>query len=250
MSVPRHTSPKPPLAIRSSSRYRPASGRALTGDMGERLPTRQPANHEICPLARFRPRRAARPAGLRLGCHGGAGRGTRPGPRARRGARIATAVRGSAPQAPATLREGSHERRAGPHPHADRLRRGRVLQQSGDLGDAFRRGAGRRAGAARGAVPVRGNRHRRRRRLRPDDRPAAAALLHLGPGLANGLANLHNARRAHTPLLAVVGDHATYHKQFDAPLESDIDAAGRLGVGLGPAAWPAAPTWPRTRPRR
>jgi acetolactate synthase I/II/III large subunit len=52
----------------------------------------------------------------------------------------------------------------------------------------------------------------------------AAALLHLGPGLANGIANLHNARRAHTPLLAVVGDHATYHKRFDAPLESDIDA--------------------------
>ena len=52
----------------------------------------------------------------------------------------------------------------------------------------------------------------------------AAALLHLGPGLANGLANLHNARRAATPLVAVIGDHATYHKRFDAPLESDIDA--------------------------
>ena len=52
----------------------------------------------------------------------------------------------------------------------------------------------------------------------------AAALLHLGPGLANGLANLHNARRARTPVLAVVGDHATYHKRLDAPLESDIDA--------------------------
>jgi acetolactate synthase-1/2/3 large subunit len=52
----------------------------------------------------------------------------------------------------------------------------------------------------------------------------AAALLHLGPGLANGLANLHNARRARTPLLAIVGDHATYHKRYDAPLESDIDA--------------------------
>jgi acetolactate synthase-1/2/3 large subunit len=52
----------------------------------------------------------------------------------------------------------------------------------------------------------------------------AAALLHLGPGLANGLANLHNARRAGTPLLAVVGDHATYHKRYDAPLESDIEA--------------------------
>src|SRR6266550_5360376 len=52
----------------------------------------------------------------------------------------------------------------------------------------------------------------------------AAVLLHLGPGLANGLANLHNARRARTPLLAIVGDHATYHKRFDAPLESDIEA--------------------------
>ena len=52
----------------------------------------------------------------------------------------------------------------------------------------------------------------------------ATSLLHLGPGLANGIANLHNARRAHTPLLAIVGDHATHHKRFDAPLESDIEA--------------------------
>ncbi|WP_233213594.1 acetolactate synthase large subunit [Mycobacterium hubeiense] len=52
----------------------------------------------------------------------------------------------------------------------------------------------------------------------------AATLLHLGPGLANGLANLHNARRAHTPVVNVVGDHATYHKNLDAPLESDIEA--------------------------
>jgi acetolactate synthase I/II/III large subunit len=55
----------------------------------------------------------------------------------------------------------------------------------------------------------------------------AATLLHLGPGLANGLANLHNARRAHTPLLNVVGDHALSHKRFDAPLESDIDSLAR-----------------------
>jgi len=55
------------------------------------------------------------------------------------------------------------------------------------------------------------------------DRPAAV-LLHLGPGLGNGLANLHNARRARVPMLVVVGDHATYHKKYDAPLESDIDA--------------------------
>ena len=50
----------------------------------------------------------------------------------------------------------------------------------------------------------------------------AATLLHLGPGLANGLANLHNARRADTPVINVVGDHASYHLQYDAPLTSDI----------------------------
>jgi acetolactate synthase-1/2/3 large subunit len=52
----------------------------------------------------------------------------------------------------------------------------------------------------------------------------AATLLHLGPGMANGLANLHNARRGRTPLVNVVGDHARSHKRLDAPLESDIDA--------------------------
>lgn len=53
------------------------------------------------------------------------------------------------------------------------------------------------------------------------DRPACT-LLHLGPGYGNGLANLHNARRAFTPLVNVIGDHATYHRQYDAPLNSDI----------------------------
>ena len=52
----------------------------------------------------------------------------------------------------------------------------------------------------------------------------AGTLLHLGPGLGNGIANLHNARRAKVPMVNIVGDHATYHKQYDAPLESDIDA--------------------------
>ena len=52
----------------------------------------------------------------------------------------------------------------------------------------------------------------------------AAVLLHLGPGLGNGLANLHNARRGHTPVVNIVGDHATYHAQYDAPLQSDIQA--------------------------
>ena len=52
----------------------------------------------------------------------------------------------------------------------------------------------------------------------------AMTLLHLGPGLANGLANLHNARRAHTPVVNLVGDHASWHLPYDAPLTSDIDA--------------------------
>jgi acetolactate synthase-1/2/3 large subunit len=59
----------------------------------------------------------------------------------------------------------------------------------------------------------------------------AAVLLHLGPGLGNGLANLHNARRARVPMLVVVGDHATYHKHYDAPLESDIDSVAATVSG-------------------
>ena len=55
----------------------------------------------------------------------------------------------------------------------------------------------------------------------------AATLLHLGPGLANGLANLHNARRARTPIVNIVGDHATYHAQYDAPLASDVRGFAR-----------------------
>src|SRR6056300_833694 len=53
---------------------------------------------------------------------------------------------------------------------------------------------------------------------------AAANLLHLGPGLGNGFANIHNARKARTPMLNIVGDHATYHLQYDAPLTSDVPA--------------------------
>ena len=77
------------------------------------------------------------------------------------------------------------------------------------------------------------------------DRPAAT-LLHTGPGLANGIANLHNAKRARTPIINVVGDHASYHLPFDAPLTSDIDALAatashwvrRIGGpdDIGPAA--------------
>jgi acetolactate synthase-1/2/3 large subunit len=68
----------------------------------------------------------------------------------------------------------------------------------------------------------------------------AATLLHLGPGMGNGLANLHNARRGRTPMVNVVGDHARSHKRLDAPLESDIDAvagtvSGWVRRSLAPA---------------
>jgi acetolactate synthase-1/2/3 large subunit len=55
----------------------------------------------------------------------------------------------------------------------------------------------------------------------------AATLLHLGPGLANGLANLHNAGKASSPIVNIVGDHATYHRQYEAPLTSDIETAAK-----------------------
>jgi acetolactate synthase-1/2/3 large subunit len=55
----------------------------------------------------------------------------------------------------------------------------------------------------------------------------ACTLLHLGPGLANGTANLHNASRAQVPLVSIVGQHATQHLLYDAPLTSDIEAIAR-----------------------
>jgi acetolactate synthase-1/2/3 large subunit len=61
---------------------------------------------------------------------------------------------------------------------------------------------------------------------RMSDRPGAT-LLHLGSGLGNGVANLHNARRAKSPIVNIVGDHATYHRQYDAQLQSDIETVAR-----------------------
>ncbi|MCL2429742.1 MAG: acetolactate synthase large subunit [Alphaproteobacteria bacterium] len=58
------------------------------------------------------------------------------------------------------------------------------------------------------------------------DKPAAT-LLHCGPGLANGLANLHNARRAQSAVVNVVGDQATYHRPLDAPLTADTEGLAR-----------------------
>src|SRR4051794_832425 len=63
------------------------------------------------------------------------------------------------------------------------------------------------------------------------DRPGAT-LLHLGSGLGNGLANLHNARKGKVPLVNIVGDHATYHTQYDAQLQSDIETVAR-----NPSGW-------------
>ena len=55
----------------------------------------------------------------------------------------------------------------------------------------------------------------------------AATLLHLGCGLGNGLANLHNARKGRVPIVNIVGDHATHHVQYDAQLQSDIETVAR-----------------------
>ena len=69
----------------------------------------------------------------------------------------------------------------------------------------------------------------------------AATLLHLGPGLANGLANLHNARRASSPVVNIVGDHATHHLHLDAPLASDI-----VGFARPVSGWVHTATHPLT----
>ncbi len=56
----------------------------------------------------------------------------------------------------------------------------------------------------------------------------ALTLLHVGSGFSNSMANLHNAKRAHTPVINIVGDHATYHLQYDAPLTSDVPAHAQI----------------------
>ena len=55
----------------------------------------------------------------------------------------------------------------------------------------------------------------------------ACTLLHLGPGLGNGLANLHNAKKANSGIVNIVGEHATYHLKYDAPLTADIEGVAR-----------------------
>ena len=86
---------------------------------------------------------------------------------------------------------------------------------------------------------------------------SAANLLHLGPGLGNGFANIHNAKKARSPMLNIVGDHATYHLKHNAPLTSDLDNLAKSAsdwVGratssndlcdLGNTAWQKANAFP------
>jgi acetolactate synthase-1/2/3 large subunit len=58
-------------------------------------------------------------------------------------------------------------------------------------------------------------------------RKPAATLLHLGPGLANGLCNFHNAQKAYSPVVSVVGEHATWHRKFNSPLANDVEGFAR-----------------------
>ena len=62
---------------------------------------------------------------------------------------------------------------------------------------------------------------------RMSDKPAIT-LLHVGSGFSNSMANQHNAHRAHSPLVNIVGDHATYHLQYDSPLTSDVAGHAKL----------------------
>ncbi len=74
----------------------------------------------------------------------------------------------------------------------------------------------------------------------------ALTLLHLGPGLANGIANLHNARRARTPIVNLIGDHASWHLKYDAPLTSDIESLARPVSGWYRSVGSAANLWQDT----
>ena len=80
----------------------------------------------------------------------------------------------------------------------------------------------------------------------------ALTLTHLGPGFANGVANLHNAKRARTPVVNIIGDHASWHLDADAPLNMDVESLAATVSGWqrrdgGPDN--AGPTWPMPSPR-
>ena len=70
----------------------------------------------------------------------------------------------------------------------------------------------------------------------------ALTLTHLGPGFANAIANLHNARRAHSPIINLIGDHASWHSAYDPPLHSDIDGLARTVGWVGRSSSPGSLT--------
>ena len=72
-------------------------------------------------------------------------------------------------------------------------------------------------------------------------RRPALGIYHLGPGFVNSLANQHNARRARSPIVNLIGDQATWHLAFDAPLTSDIDAVGGWAGTVHHVAWASTP---------
>ncbi len=81
----------------------------------------------------------------------------------------------------------------------------------------------------------------------------AATLLHLGPGLGNGLANLHNARKANSGIVNIVGEHATHHLAYDAPLTADIEGVARpmshwVHTSRTSQGWPRMVPVPTPRP--
>ena len=83
------------------------------------------------------------------------------------------------------------------------------------------------AAGMRSARALRGRRHRRRDGFARMTGHAGRHALAPGAGLANGLSNLHNAMRAQSPVVNVIGDHATYHRRYDAPLTSDVEGTAR-----------------------
>jgi len=91
--------------------------------------------------------------------------------------------------------------------------------------------------------------NRRRGRICSMTGKPACTLLHLGPGFANGLANLHNANRAQVPIVNIIGQHATYHLRHDTPLTADIEAFARpYSKWLRTSC--SAPEISTTRPKR
>jgi molybdate transport system ATP-binding protein len=194
---------------------------------------------EVYPRADRRAGWAYRPARQETGnlraarCRWGWRRATGPLTPPARAPRHATAT--PAVTGGAMSRGGRHDQCAGPDPHATGVRRGGVLQQPGDLGDALRRRAGWRPGDARGAVPVRGDGDGGRGRLRPDDGPAGggAAASGAGPGQRPG----QPAQRPAGPHAAAGSGRRSRHLAQATRLAAGIGhrRPGPGGVGCGRA---------------